>query len=298
MKHCLCTVFLIAALAGCSRIQLVYNQLDWLIPYYVETYVDLSDDQHSYLGQQVETLLAWHCSTQLGAYADLLRAASADFRDGRMTPERLVDYSKQIEKFWKELLMQASPTIVSLLLEADDAQLRELFESFEERDREWLAGYHDTTPEELRDDYIQRMENELERWFGPLQTEQQEAVLQWAEDFRPLGMEGLEMRKAWQARLRELVRHRDQRESFSAGIHELLGSPETLRTAAYQQRLDSNRRQTIELVYSIGSRLDPEQRLHLDHHAESVARDFDTLTCTVNVPGAVASDAPGDPSYQ
>jgi len=290
MKYILCSGFLIVALAGCSRVQLVYKQLDWLLPYYVETYVELSDDQGSYLEQQVEKLLAWHCSTQLGAYADLLRAASADFRDGRMTPERLADYSKHVEKFWKDILLQASPTISDLLLEADNAQLTELFESFEKRDSEWLAEYLDMTPEELRGSYVKRMQNELERWFGPLQPAQQQAVHQWAEDFRPLGMEGLQMRRVWQSRLQELVRHRNDREGFRASIHALLGNPETLRPAAYQKRLDDNRERTIELVYHVGSRLDPAQLRHLDHQAETIAGDFDALSCNAAEPGAVAGN--------
>jgi len=279
MKTILYTVFLTALLAGCSRIQVVYNQLDWLLPYYLETYTELSDQQSSYLEQQVERLLAWHCSTQVSAYAELLRTASTDFRNNRMTPEKLEDYSNRVEQFWKDIVLRASPAITGLLLDADTAQLRELFDSFQERNQEWLAEYRDTTPGEMHEDYTERMERELERWFGPLQPAQQQAVLAWADRFQPLGMEGLQTRKAWQSRLQELVSHRDDKAAFQAGIHELFSNPETYRPAAYQKRLDYNRKQTIELVYHVGSVLNAEQRNHLEHQAESVARDFDTLSC-------------------
>jgi len=279
MKKILYTVFLTTLLAGCSRIQLVYNQLDWLLPYYLETYTELSDQQSSYLEQQVEQLLAWHCSTQVGAYAELLRTASTDFSNNRMTVETLADYSNRVEQFWKDILLQASPAIAGLLQDADEAQLRELFDSFQERNQEWLAEYNDTTQEELHKDYKQRMQRELERWFGPLRPAQQQVVLEWADRFRPLGLEGLQARKAWQSRLQELVSHRDDRAAFQAGIHELISDPETYRPAAYQKRLDYNREQTIRLVARIGSQLDAAQRNHLERQAESVARDFDTLSC-------------------
>ncbi len=290
MKNILYSVFLTALLAGCSRTQFVYNQLDWLLPYYLETYMELSDQQSSYLEQQVEKLLAWHCSTQVGAYAELLRTASTDFRNNRMTTEKLEDYSNRVELFWKDILLQASPAIAGLLLDADEAQLRELFENFQERNQEWLAEYRDTTPEEMREDYTERMERELERWFGPLQPAQQQAVLEWVDHFRPLGMEGLQTRKVWQSRLQELVSHRDDKAAFQAGIHELFSSPETYRPAAYQKRLDYNRKQTVELVYHVGSQLNAEQRNHLEHHAESVARDFDTLSCDGEETGSRAND--------
>jgi hypothetical protein len=290
MKNILCTVFLTALLAGCSRIQLAYNQLDWLLPYYLETYTELTDQQSSYLEQEVDRLLAWHCSTQVGAYARLLRAASTDFRSDHMTVEKLADYSNRVEQFWNNILLQASPAIAGLLLDADEAQLRELFDSFQERNQEWLAEYRDTTPEEMHANYTERMQRELERWFGPLQPAQQQAVLEWADHFQPLGLDGLQARETWQSRLQELVSHRDDRATFNTGIHELFSNPETYRPSAYQKRLDYNREQTIELVYRVGSQLDARQRNHLEHSAESVARDFDMLSCDDEETATPASD--------
>lgn len=279
MKHVLYTVFLIAATAGCSRVQIVYNQLDWLLPYYVETYVELSEEQDSFLDQEVGKLLAWHCNTQVSAYAELLRSASSDFQNNCITTDSLKDYSNRIDKFWKDILLQASPAISDLLLEANDVQLNELFDGFDERNEEWLAEHLNTIPDKMREDYIKRMRDELERWIGPLQPAQQQALFEWSVRFRPLGMEGLQMRKAWQSRLQNLIRYRDDREAFHAGIHELLGNPETLRTDAYQKLLDNNREHTIELVYRVGVHLNQEQRLHLNHHAESIALAFDKLSC-------------------
>ena len=207
-----------------------------------------------------------------------------------MTVETLADYSNSVELFWKDILLQATPAITGLLLDADDEQLRELFDSFQERNQEWLAGYRDTTPQELHEDYTKRMQRELERWFGPLQPTQQQAVLEWADQFRPLGLEGLQTRKAWQSRLQELLSHRDDRAAFKAGIHELFSSPETYRPEAYQKRLDNNREQTIELVHRVGSQLDTKQRNHLEHKAESVASDFDALSCDSEGTAAPASD--------
>jgi len=124
------------------------------------------------------------------------------------------------------------------------------------------------------------MQRELERWFGPLQPAQQQAVLEWADHFRPLGLEGLQ----------EILSYRDDRAVFQAGIHELFSNPETYRPANYQKRLDYNREQTIALVYRIGSQLETEQLNHLEHQAESVARDFDALSCDSEETITPASD--------
>jgi len=294
----ICTTVLAVVTAGCSRIQIAYNQLDWLLPYYVETYVELSDKQSSYLELQVNNLLAWHCSTQVNSYAELLRAASADFQNGRMTRKRLEDYSGRIERFWNDILLQASPTIANLLLETDEVQLAELYNSFEERNREWLANYNDVTQKERRKNYITRMKNELKRWFGPLQPAQQQAVVEWSYHFQPLGLEGLQMRKAWQSRLHGLISHRDDRETFIAGIHDLLINPGEFRSAAYRERLAYNREKTIELVYTTGALLNQEQRHHMDHKAESIVRELEKLSCADGNPGDSAKGALSYSQYQ
>ena len=54
-------VSLLAALAGCSN-SFVYNQLDWLIPWYLGDYVDLNREQQRAFKEQLGELLRWHRS--------------------------------------------------------------------------------------------------------------------------------------------------------------------------------------------------------------------------------------------
>jgi hypothetical protein len=267
-------------LSACSsRIQLAYHQLDWLLPYYLETYMELSDEQSSYLEQEVEELLAWHCSTQLTVYAELLREVDADLQAGRMTRARLEDYNRRIQRLWRQILQQAGPAIATLLATASEKQLEELFHGFRERHEDWLSGFNEQTDAERRREYAERMTRELERWFGPLQSSQQQAVLAWSAAFTPLGRDGLQMRRRWQARLAELVAQRDAAAQFRNGLEALFLNPQALRTPVYQQRLDHNRTVTIDLLLAIGRQLDPGQRRHLAHEAASVAQDFEQLAC-------------------
>ena len=270
---------LIGLLTACSRVQLVYNQLDWLLPYYVETYIDLSDEQGAYLERQVEALLTWHCSTQVSAYADLLREANADFQQGRMSPERLENYSARVESYWQQLMRQVSPTIAGLLLDASDEQIEELFEQFDRRNHKWLAEFREKSNRELQEDYRRSMTNELERWFGPLSSAQQQAVLAWSERLVPLAEEGFKMRQRWRARLSELLNQREDVSVFQAGITELLVNPAVVRPPVYRARLEYNHRTTIDLVHEVGTELTGAQRQHLAHETSSIARDLDQLAC-------------------
>lgn len=279
LKCLLPAALLMGLVTGCSRIQLAYKQLDWFLPVYLDSYLELSAGQSSYLKQQVKALLAWHCSTHLARYADVLRAANADFQRGEMTRSALADYSNRIEGYWREIVEQASPAIATLLADASTEQLDELFAALEKRNRKWLRKYRKQKPKALRADYVKRMTRELQRWFGPLQPAQARAVQTWGEGFQPLGELGLEMRQRWQSKLRELTARRNDRVAFLASVENLLTRPQALRTPQYQARLDANREATLDLVYRVGKGLDKNQRQHLDRKAEAVARDFDALAC-------------------
>jgi len=279
VKRSLQVIVLVALLAGCSRVQLVYSQLDWLIPYYLGTYMELSEQQRPLFDRHVAAFLKWHCGTQLAEYADLLRTADADFQAGTMTRARLEAYGNRLESLWFEIMLKASPAMAETLLSASDAQLDDLFAVFKERNEEWLAEFEEETDAERRKVYRERVTEELERWFGPLGKAQQRAALEWSESFQPLGLEGLQGRQRWQGRLRELIDRRDDPAAFYAGINELLTNPGALRSQAVKNLYAYNKQAIIELLYEIGKHLTEEQKRHLAKATSSMAGDLEGLAC-------------------
>jgi hypothetical protein len=279
VKRSLHVTVLVALLAGCSRVQLVYSQLDWLIPHYLGTYVELSEEQRPLFDKRVDAFLKWHCATQLTEYADLLRAANADFQAENMTRARLEVYGDRLVTFWFEIMRAASPAMAEALLSASDAQIDDLFAVFREKNEAWLAAFEEETDAERRKVYRERVTEELERWFGPLGKAQQQAVVDWSESFQPLGLEGLRSRQRWQERLRELVDRRDDPAAFYAGIDELLTNPGALRSRAVKDLFAHNRQAIIELLYEIGKHLSEDQRRHLANETSSMAGDLEELAC-------------------
>ena len=290
----------VALLAGCSRVQFVYYQLDWLIPYYLETYMELSERQRPPFDKRVGAFLKWHCGSQLTEYADLLRTADADFQAGTMTRARVEGYATRLELLWREIMREAGPAMAETLLSASDARIDDLFAVFEDRNEAWLAAFAEETDEERREVYRERVTEALEYWFGPLGEAQRRAVVQWSGSFHALGLEGLRVRRRWQGRLRELVDRRDDPAAFRAGIDELLTNPAALRSQAVNDLYAHNKAVTIELLYEIGKHLSEDQRRHSADEFSSVADDLDELVCAPADPDApkikaASSDEPFEP---
>ncbi|MEN8178211.1 MAG: DUF6279 family lipoprotein [Pseudomonadota bacterium] len=293
MLRLLFIVLLSVLAAGCSRVQFAYHQLDWLIPYYVDNYIELDGSQDSYLEAEVENLLRWHCSAHLKPYADLIRGANQEFQQGTMDALKLQFAVNRIDDYWKEIKRQASPAISRLFLTSEQSQLDDFLSGLRENNREWLTEFQAQTDEELREDYQARMTDELERWFGPLTAPQQQRIVEWSWKFKPLGIHGLQARQQWQARLRALLDRRAEEAAFFTGIEALFVDPDRGRPAQYLSKLVHNESATVEMLVDVGGQVNAQQRKHLDRMAGSVADDFDQLACA----GEVLESQPAKVSY-
>lgn len=283
-------------LAACSRVKFAYHQLDWLIPHYVDNYIDLSHDQGSYLDAEVENLLAWHCSSHLNEYADLLRRTNRGIQHGSIDTQVLHLTLSEVEGYWKEIKQQASPAIARLFLTADSGQLEEFFSGLEERNSEWLADYQAKTHEVLAKDYRERMTEQLERWFGPLTLTQQQAVYDWSQRFEPLGREWLQVRRDWQASLQAVLSERAENEAYFDAIEALFVNPYAGQPMRYLNKLEQNKRLIIELLVQLGSQLTAQQKQHLHRMVASVAGDLEQLACSseISKPQAAKDEHPAD----
>lgn len=287
---CLLAVCLLAVSTGCSRIKFVYQQLDWLIPYYAASQVDLAEHQSRYLREQTGLLLQWHCRTQLVLYADYLVDINRSIHKGDVERADIDEYASRIEQFWRALVEQAAPPVTELLLSFDAKQIARLFSRFEERHQEQLAELRKQSAAEIRQAYHDRLREEVENWLGPLQTRQQQRMNEWSLRMIPLKGESLAYRSRWRRSLRELLEQRQVPRLLRSGLEDHLINFRKLRTQSYQAGIDHNRRTTLELLYQLATGLNPAQKRHIDDQTRTYARDFNELVreCGVS-PGGVKS---------
>ena len=73
LKSLLVPLCLGLLLVGCSRLELLYRNLDWLLPWRLDHYLDLDRQQQAWLKPRLQTHLGWHCSVELPRYFDWLQ---------------------------------------------------------------------------------------------------------------------------------------------------------------------------------------------------------------------------------
>ena len=267
-------------LAGCGP-RLVYPHLDWLIPWYVSDYISLDSDQKNMLEKRLLKLLDWHCRTQLPAYATTLRALGRDLANSSepVDAATLKTYNTRLMALWKALLQKIGPDITAILATATDAQIDELFHNLDKQNQKFKKEYVDLPYDELIQNRAERMVKRTKYWISKLNPEQKQAVSDWSLQLTPIAVDWIQNRERIQSEARRLLGQRRDNPEFRTAIQKLILHPENVRSAEYQRKIDINTTATIKLLAQLIQLLTEKQRSYLLDRIESLAADFDTLSC-------------------
>lgn len=283
-------IFTALIVAGCST-RLAYQQLDLLLPWYVSGYVTLDPAQKQLLDARLDERLTWHCSSQIGAYAELLRTLEARIAAGdALTAAELEQFLQRGEAHWRELVIAVTPDLHVLLAALDAQQVDELAAAFAKRNRETHEKFLDGTPDQLRTGQIKRMEKRLQTWFGRLQQSQRQQVAAWSAGLAPTTTQWLQLRAEWQAELLAATAQRTG-PGFEERLAALLASPEARWPASYRAQVAHNRSLTLALVADIFNSAGADQRAHLRTEISDWAGQFERLVCTVPAAPTVSTAA-------
>jgi hypothetical protein len=280
MKKFIFTICLLLVVSGCGP-RLIYPHLDWLIPFYVDDYISLNREQSSLLEKRLLQVLDWHCRTQLPVYAQSLRELAKVLDDPRqpVSYERLQYYSNQFITHWRELSKQIGPEMADLLATASDEQLAELFHNIEKRNTKFKTKYVDISLEELEEKRKKRLTKDLKQWISRLTPEQMQAVSDWSDQIKPLAADGLKNRESVLAEFQNLLINRRHDPDFKEAFVALLVDLDQMRTPDFQKKIDYNTDVTFKLIMKIDRSLNNTQRAYLLKHIDTLAADFEKLSC-------------------
>jgi len=266
-------------LSGCGGPKLAYSQLDWLVPAYLESYVDLDGTQRARLDSLVSDLLDWHCASQLHEYAGWLRKVGTDFQAQGVSYRRLEDHYLRLQGYLRAIAEQATPRLSELLQSISDEQLDELFASLSEKNEDFRQDYIDKPLPRVQKKYARQMGKRLKRWLGELTPEQQRDIAQWSQQIDQVSATRLRMRLSWQSALQQALRARANPDFLEAQVHALFVHPERFWSDDDWKRLTAYHHSVLQLIGEISATLTAQQRAHLRARTNHWADDLDALAC-------------------
>ncbi len=222
-------VVFLALLSACSN-TFLYNQLDWLITWYVDDYVDLSREQRRDLREQVRELLAWHRKEELATYIVMLDDIERDLAEP-VTGEQVENWANKAYAAYLRLEERMLPVAFELGNQLTDEQMAEFVEGLY-RDQEKLEEkYLTRTDEEYLEESRENLADNLADILGRLSSEQLAVIETAAGQLQRFDGAWLEERAQWLATLEDLL----QREpGWEDGVRKALDERDANRTESYR----------------------------------------------------------------
>ena len=266
------------ALAGCNRVGLAYRNLDVIIPWTLNDYLDMNAGQKSWFNDKLKEHLAWHCTTQLPGYLDWLDRLQQMVDENQVTDAALKTRTAEAEQAIAEVAREITPSAIELLQRLNDQQVKEMNDALAKDLRKRQDDYLKPPLAQQIKDRAERMNKRLDTWMGPLSASQQNRVTAWSVALGEQNQEWIGNRAHWQAQFIEAVQQRHSAE-FPQKMQQLLVDRESLWTPQYRAAYAQTEAAARSLIVDVMAESTPQQRLKLTQKIDGVRSDFKALKC-------------------
>lgn len=265
-------LLLTLVVAGCST-AFTYRHLDWLIPWYVDGYVDLTRDQRHLLQDQLWPVLAWHEEEELGHYLDIL---------DRLETELQKEVSAEQVRSWADEVIAAVERVEQNMLNValefseslSDEQLAEFMESVWEEHREYEDEFLSRTDQEYVEENAENLEEFLERFTGRLTDRQEDTLLRAAGSLRRFDSVWLEDHEQWLNTLGPLLKREP---GWEQAIRVAYANRTLQRSQEYTDLLEYNTEVVSTAFAEVLNSMTEKQRKHVFAEIEDLRSQVQRL---------------------
>jgi hypothetical protein len=262
----------VVLLTACSN-TFVYNQLDWLIPWYVDGYVDLTRDQKQGLKSRVDVLLQWHRGEELASYVAILDRIERDLASP-LTGADVEAWANLTLAAYERIEARVLPVAFELGGDLSDEQMAEFIGSLERDQRELEEEYLERSDEEYIEDSRDRLADNLDDFLGRLSDEQKTVIEAAAASLMRFDGAWLEERAQWLDTLSRLL----QRESgWEEAVMSALDARERNRTEFYRTAYAHNAVIINDTIAEVLNLRSDKQTLRLKRELDDLRRDLNKL---------------------
>jgi len=271
-------VILSLVLAGCNRVGLAYRNLDVIIPWTLNDYLDMNAGQKSWFNDTLKEHLAWHCTTQLPGYLDWLDRLQQMVDNNQVTDAALQTRTEEAKQAIAVVARQITPSAIELLRGLDDQQVNDMKQALAKDLRKRLGEYLKPSLEQQINERGERMTKRLDTWLGSLSPSQQRRVMAWSIALGEQNQQWIGNRAHWQAQFIAALEQR-QSSDFPQKMQQLLVDRQGLWTPAYQQAYAQTEQAARSLIVDLMAESTVQQRQKLAQKIDKVRSDFKALKC-------------------
>lgn len=262
------------SMSACS-IRIVYNYLDWIIPFYIDDYITLTDHQEKLFDRDIIQILRWHRAEELPKYERFIIALK-DAQTSPMSQQQVLVYFDGAEVLWTGLLTVVMPALLELSTTLSEKQIQEINYALVDDIKDLQEKYGKQNDTQRRAFWRDKVNEIMDERVGGVTDEQAEMIEIWSVTKKNITDDWLIYRNNWRLKFMELLNNR-QASNYNIDMSNFLLNPRGIYLASYRRDVLENRHHFAQLLADLSTTFTPRQREHLQHELAGIVEDLRTL---------------------
>lgn len=268
-------LLLVLSLSGCT-IKFFYEQIDWLVPWYVDRHLDLSSSQKDSLKQAVSSQLRWHRQTQVPAYISTLKEWQQLF-SAPFSRKQFNGLNQKTQNHLVELSEHLLPDAWRFLLALSPKQRLSVYQLIQKNNQEYYDEYL-ADGIDLANVRLKESKEAAYFWLGSMNDEQEKRLPVLVAKYQSTEPETMKNRERWLLRFKEILESEEGQNLRFLKFEHLFLSPRDDWSAEYQARFDYNAELSAQLMEEMLKFATLRQRDHLLRRFEKWQEQFQVVS--------------------
>jgi hypothetical protein len=270
-----CALFL----GGCSA-TFAYNNVSWLIYWYLDDYVELNNKQEDMFDEMLEGWMLWHKQEELPLYQQQLEDIIAQIKSNSIDAQSIASHRERARQHWVRARTHVASDLVTLGSTLSSEQVVYLFASLDKENREDEEEINERLAldeSEKIEKWTKKNQKGIKKWTGKLTNEQKNLVASFHGRFESTSQFWLAYKREYQQQLREVFARPQRDAVFEERLYELIVDPEKFRSQPFQTAMDVNAQASTEYILDLMALLSDKQLEKVVKEIEEFRQDAISL---------------------
>jgi hypothetical protein len=178
----ICVIFLSFLLSSCSSIQLAYNQVDFLLKWWIDDYVDLTAEQTQMYDQTIPLVVKKHRQEELPKALQLMRQLRVKLEQPLQIDDG-VNIVKDIKTFSRTSINLLQDDAVNLALSLQAKQFTYMENAFAKSNKKFQNDFLKGTTEDRLEKRVEKIIERTESFSGNLSKSQKTQIKEIAREY-------------------------------------------------------------------------------------------------------------------
>lgn len=260
-------VLLLSFLVSACSSSFVYNNIDWLLYWYVGDYVDLSTGQKAKLDERIASWQDWHRSTELKQYQTQLQNLKVQLSSGPLNQQQWLNEFDEAQQHINRFRAKVAPELAELAQQLSQEQVEGILSAWQKKRQERQEEFDGRTEDERLRHREKRLIESIEENIGSLDTRQINLIKQYSYQYIPTSDGRTSYQNNLQEAVREIFANRNT-PNFKPRLASLIRNPDQYKSPRFQADLDRNMVLYAQMLADLNLTLTQEQKRKLNNQIE------------------------------